>query len=248
MKKSPWLRSYRDALHNPKIIRLSDRLFRVWQCCLWVADDAGVLPSIPDLACHLRMSVVDAEQLICELIETKLVDVSSPGTCVRTLTMHDWNTHQFIEKSTERVRKFRSKNKHVTVKQDETFQKRDETPPYQTHITDTDTKKLLPSNPEPARAKEHDFIFGLKKVERKRSDDIETIVKRAEGLGLDVDELIETTNRNKPKNRSAYFTTLCVNKLAGTLPGLSEKLIREALWGNTEQYSAINQLLVRGDV
>ncbi len=141
----PWIRLYRNSLHNPKIVSLSDRQHRIWHNCLLMADDDGCLPCMRDIACHLRTSQREAEELLCELVEAGLIDVQNPaGT--RTFRMHDWNTHQYVsDTSTERVRKFRNKNNET---QPETEMKRfSNAPREQRQITDTD-KIITPLPPK----------------------------------------------------------------------------------------------------
>ena len=246
MKKSPWLRSYRDALHNAKLIRLSDRQFRIWQCCLWCTDDAGILPTLADLACHLRMSTVEAEQAVNDLIEARLINVSDPGTALKQFSMNGWDEHQYVGISTPRVKKFRNKNKDKNVKRDETFLKRTETP--QTTESDTDTDKesnLLKTEFGLERWKEVSLNSGFSKgLKTKKTEGLEALASRAEGFGLNVDELVATLNRQKPRNRPAYFTTLCVNQLSGLIPLIPEGVIRDAMWNKQPALGLVMQAMV----
>ncbi len=71
------------------------------------------------------------------------------------------------------------------------------------------------------------------------------MVRKAEGLGLDVADMIGVTNKARARNRPAYFTKLCVNRLKDKLPGVSEKLLRDALWGEDKgPYTAVTNLLL----
>jgi hypothetical protein len=245
---NPWIRLYRASLHNPKIVTLNDRLHRVWHNCLLMADDTGVLPSMRDMACHLRFTVQEAEQAICDLIEVGLVDVADAGKAARKLTMHDWSAHQYVsDTSTERVKKFRNKNKNET---NETAMKRfsngDVAPPESESDTESDTEsKLLPSEQDSSKADELRFNLDVLKGKGTGSKDgIDKLKARAEGLGLDVDELSELVARNKPRNPPAYFTTLCVNRLQAVAPGLNEEIIRAALWGKPEAFAAVSNVML----
>jgi hypothetical protein len=52
---SRWFRFEDDALNDPKLLRLSDRMFRIWIGLLCVASKhAGRLPPMEDIALMLR--------------------------------------------------------------------------------------------------------------------------------------------------------------------------------------------------
>lgn len=239
-----WVRLHRESLHNPKIGRLSDYQHRAWHNCLLVADDGGALPSIADIAFHLRMTPAAAEQVIGELIEVGLIDVDMTSG-PRRLSMHDWDAHQFVsDNSTDRVRKFREKSK---TKHNETAMKRcgnvSETPPESETESESD---LVLSSVEQvaARGEEQSFDSGFLKEFGKTWTKIDKLKNRAEGLGLPVDELVEITNRNKPKNRPAYFTTLCVTRLQEQVPSVPEVDLRDAMWGKGNAYARVCQALL----
>ena len=246
---NPWIKLYRTSLHNPKLVLLSDRQHRVWFSCLVMADDSGKLPGIREIACHIRMTIPDAEQSICDLIEAGLVDIETPGAAARSLRMHDWTAYQSITAvSTDRVRKFRNKNNTATNETvSETFQKRDETLLDQESDEDKDKEnKLQLPKQAAARGRKSELDFNLSFNSgfgsRKCS---ETLLRQAEGFGLDVEEIIELTNRNaKPSKREGYFVTVCVNRLKGQLPGLDEQIIKAALNGKHEQVKTVSALLV----
>lgn len=245
MAANPWLRLYREAMNDPKIVTLTDRLFRAWVNCLMMADDAGKLPIMRDVAVHMRTTVVEAEQMICGLVEAELIDMDAISGPVTTYTMHGWADRQFMsDSSKERVRRYRERRSNVTCNDDVTLPKR---PKTSESYSETDTEnKFFPSEQEAACAKEGNelgFNFGLKNGKGKR-ESIETIAKRAEGMGLDAADLIKTTRRAKPDKPTAYMTALCVNRLKGQLPGLDEQIIRDALWGEQQPYATVCQLLV----
>jgi hypothetical protein len=250
---NPWIRLHRASLHNPKVVCLSDHQFRGWHNLLLIASDDGELPKSRDIACHLRMSVPEVEQLLCELVDAGLVDRSINGPTV--FKMHDWETHQYVsDTSTERVRKFRNKN-NVTVT--ETFHETERNVSVTPSDTDTETYSeteitLAHSSfvkPRAEKVEEQSLKFDLKTTKKGSGlERTEGVVKRAEGLGLPVDQIIETTNANPTvRSRAAYFTTLCVSRLQKQLPGLDEKLIRDALWGKDgKSLAVVTNLLLTG--
>ncbi len=109
--KYPWIRLYREALHDPKIVTLSDRHFRAWVSLLLIADDAsGELPRMRDIAVHLRMSISEAETIVRELVDLELIDwiMGVSGAYV----MHGWQERQMpSDSSAERTRKYRERLK-----------------------------------------------------------------------------------------------------------------------------------------
>lgn len=247
-KRKPWVRLYRDSLHNPKIVSLTDRQYRAWSnCCKMAEDDTGALPSMRDIACHLRMTIQEAEQIICDLVEAGLVDVDNLSGA-RRYKMHDWDTHQYVsDSSTERVRKFREKSKTNKAKRfsngDETLQKRP-----QTSDTDTETESLTSVEQESARGKDvKRFNFNsLMKGKGEGDGKFDWLVTRAEGLGIPTAELVAATTKAKPKNKSAYFTKLCVSWLMDASPMLLEPVARQALWGDHECYALVCAALLEG--
>ena len=72
---SRWFRFYDDALNDPKILKLSDKLHRVWVGILCVASkNDGKLPPHSDLALMIRMSAAKLDRAITELITAGLID------------------------------------------------------------------------------------------------------------------------------------------------------------------------------
>lgn len=240
--KQPWLRLYREALHSPKIVSLTDRQHRAWHNCLLISDSNGALPAMRDIAVHMRMTTTEAEQLICDLVEAGLVDPVMDGSRT-SYVMHDWKDHQpTSDSSTERVQKHRLKDRNVTV----TDVKRSSNVIESESDTESETEnKFLPSEQEAPRAKVNELRFGLGlKNGRAGRVDLDYLARRAEGLGLDASDLIGTTNRAAPKKPTAYMTTLCVNRLKERLPGIDENVIRDALWGKDKQFAVLCQLLL----
>jgi hypothetical protein len=246
MSKQPWIRLYREALHDPKLVTLTDRQHRAWINCLLVASDTGALPSRRDIAVHMRMTMVDVEQLLCDLVEAELLDADSMNGPVTTYRIHGWSTRQYAtDSSAERMRKHRAKRRdgHVTSQVTSHVTERDGIE----SDTDTDKESLgLPSSLEAAREKKKNDQGVLSNFRgRRQGGRHEKIVRRAEGLGAPVDELVAAVNQHKPKNRSAYFTALCVEWFRRRLPGIDEQIIRDALWGTDAQYAVVINLMVQ---
>lgn len=182
---NPWLRLHRSSLHHPKIVTLSDRQHRVWHNCLLMADDDGTLPSIRDMASHLRMSVPDAEQVVCDLVEAQLVDAAvTDGQ--RVYRMHKWDEWQFkSDSSSERVKKHREAKRNTTETGVKRYSNADVTPPDSESDTDTDRN---PTNPESDAAREdlvgrpHDpFFEKCKSVLNGTTERAVDIVRNADG-------------------------------------------------------------------
>lgn len=107
-RMNTWCRLHADSLHNPKVQRLSDRLYKTWGnlLCLVTTRD-GYLPPIGDVAFALRLSEVEASKRVAELMTARFIDDTPNG-----LRMHDWEEHQFkSDSSTERTRRYRERHK-----------------------------------------------------------------------------------------------------------------------------------------
>lgn len=125
-----WFRFYGDALNDPKIIKLSDQLYRAWSGLLCIASkNNGVLPPVEDIAIMLRVTVSHAEEMVSELIARELIDKDKRGT----MTPHNWRKRQYkSDVSTARVKQFRKRFRNVA-----------ETPPEQSRTeTDTETEQI----------------------------------------------------------------------------------------------------------
>lgn len=64
-------------------------------------------------------------------------------------------------------------------------------------------------------------------------------MKRAEGLGLPVDDMVHATRRAKPRDPAAYLRTLAVNRLQPQLPDVRRELLDEALQGRPAAYTLV---------
>ncbi len=140
MSKQPWLRLYRDSLHNPKVVTLSDRQHRAWVNCMLMSDNDGYLPSLRDVAVHMRVTRADAEQLVCELVEAELIDPEMMDG-QRRYRLHDWQDHQApSDNAAERMRNLREKRRSEQV------QNSSEREPN-SYVTDSDPEEETDNNP-----------------------------------------------------------------------------------------------------
>ena len=108
-----WFRFYHDARHDPKVRRLPDRLFRHWVNILCIASankPRGMLPTVPDVADELRVSVTQAAEILQQLRDAKLLDETRRG-----LMPHNWPKRQPLsDNAAERMRnKRRTSSEHV---------------------------------------------------------------------------------------------------------------------------------------
>jgi hypothetical protein len=142
---SRWFRFYDDAINDPKILKLSDKLYRVWVGILCVASkNDGKLPSLDDMALMIRMKPEKLGEAIKSLMISGLIDEDGP-----ILSPHNWNARQFkSDVSTERVQRFRKQQRNVSV-----------TPPE----TETETEK-----------KEHCADAKAPRTKQEYSDEFET--------------------------------------------------------------------------
>lgn len=209
-----------------------------------MSDDTGKLPKWRDMACHMRMTVQEAEQVVCELVEAGLIDIEGFGPD-RVFKLHDWQEHQYVsDNSTERVRKFRSKSKSET---DETATKRQgtvsATPPEQNQITETDSESIAPP-PAPVRGSGLKLIGDLGMGSRGVSPRLK---ERAEGLGLPVDELMQRAMAPDVKTPNAMFRHLAVERLQRSLPLANKRLLATALTKDGGQaFGLVSQMLLEG--
>lgn len=127
MTHPPWFRFYIEVLHDPKILKLDDKLFRIWVKLLCVAGkNGGLLPPSEDLAIELRET---EETVSCDILSLKnlgFIDTTRAG-----MMIHGWSKRQYkSDSSTERVKRYRERFKAVTV-----------TAPDTDTDTDTDTER-----------------------------------------------------------------------------------------------------------
>ena len=143
MASTYWIKLYHEVLHDPKMGRLPDNLWRRFiELCLVAGeyDQDGELPSLDDIAWTLRM---DGEQLASEMDELSnhfLVHFDGDGWVVT-----NFSKRQAPVSGKERVRRFRERQRkeqyHGNVP--ETYEipecNADDTNRYTDTDTDTDT-------------------------------------------------------------------------------------------------------------
>jgi len=113
---SRWFRFYADAMRNPKVLRLSDKDFRLWVRLLAVAsENEGRIMALPDLKLTLAMRLDHLKEGINRLISGGLIDALEHG-----YEPHNWSKFQYkSDTSNERVAKHRAA-RNVTVTPPET--------------------------------------------------------------------------------------------------------------------------------
>ena len=241
---SRWFRYYDDALDDIKVQRLSGDLFKTWVNLLSLASkNDGKIPSADEIAFRLRISVQDAQQRVEDLILGGLIDILPDNSWAP----HNWTERQFqSDSSALRMQKLRKKKRNKNkgdVTCDVGDEKSDGTDSESYTETDTESKFQLS---KPSAAREVKSELGINSNFKSGLDrkGMETLLRQAEGYGLDVADIVEITNRNAtPAKREGYFVTLCINRLKDKLPGLDDKIIRAALNGKHEQNKTVLALL-----
>lgn len=135
---NPWFRFYAETLRDPKVLKLSDKDYRLWTKLLCIAcENEGEIPPLDDLKMVLSVRLDHLKGGVDRLIKGGLIDPLADG-----YAPHGWQKRQYkSDSSTERVRKHREK-RNVS-----------ETPPD----TETDSEQKASSVPrEPVRAKPTD--------------------------------------------------------------------------------------------
>ena len=129
-----WWRAYEDALHDPKVQGLPDRLFKRWFNILCVASKyGGTLPSTPVLTYLLTGRSDHVERDVKALLNRGLLDEIDGQ-----LAPHNWFKFQYkTDNSTERVRAHRTDKRNVSVTANETA------PEYR--VQSTESERKIPS-------------------------------------------------------------------------------------------------------
>jgi hypothetical protein len=194
------------------------------------------------------MSVHDAAQHIEDLILAGLIDLDPDKRRVP----HNWAVRQYAsDSSAERTRRYRQRRKKacdvtgdghgdgcVTVQSQSQNQSQ-----RQNQSSDQAERRAG----QAATKRSDDQGFGSGWGRGRRSDEKalqEKLLRRAEGLGLSVSELVSTVNQHQPRNRAAYFTTIAVNQLKAQLPGIDDAVLRAALWGDDKAFGAVSNALM----
>jgi hypothetical protein len=113
---SRWFRFYDDAINDPKILRLSDKMHRAWTGMLCLASKYGGTIPKQDIAIALRVTENGAAGIIAYLVEHNLLDDFGD-----VVTPHNWNGRQYkSDVSTDRVKRFRKRQGNVSSAVSET--------------------------------------------------------------------------------------------------------------------------------
>jgi hypothetical protein len=130
---------YHGVLNDPKVHRLT--VVRRWRwveilCIASAAKQRGRLPSLDDLAFHMRIKRQEVESVINDLIRVGLVDQTADG---KGLAVHDWEEHQRPSDDVgRRVREFRERQRNVAGNKDVTLQ--GTFPKRDSNVLDSDTE------------------------------------------------------------------------------------------------------------
>ena len=114
---SPWIKSWRDKLHNPKVRTLTAVQYQTWDLLLHMADNLGYLPCLRDVAYFLFTNPGEAQRRIEEMIELGFVDPIMNGTAVDAYRMHDWARWQVKKDVTQAERQQRWRDKKKAAKE-----------------------------------------------------------------------------------------------------------------------------------
>ncbi|MDB5607809.1 MAG: hypothetical protein JWP25_4709 [Bradyrhizobium sp.] len=115
-----WFRFYEESLNDPKLLRLSDGLYRAWTMLLCFASkNDGILPAVDDMAAALRTKPSKVSDWIEKLVAGGLIDRVGDH-----YEPHNWSGRQYkSDVSTDRVKRFRNGKRNVSVTPPETEQK-----------------------------------------------------------------------------------------------------------------------------
>jgi hypothetical protein len=125
-KMRTWVRLHTALPSNRKVQSLPAPLFKFWTNCVAFAgrDDEGILPSPKDMAWELHESETRVLRWLSDLIEARLIETDS-SVLPHVFRMHDWAEHQFeLSSSGERMRRWRDRQRGVTVTQDQEYTER----------------------------------------------------------------------------------------------------------------------------
>lgn len=108
---SRWFRFYAKTMRDPKVLKLTDKDYRLWMNLLCIAsENDGSLPCDGDLKLLLGMRLDHLKGGLNRLIRGGLIDALDGG-----YEPHNWNKFQYkSDTSNERVKRFREKC-NVTV-------------------------------------------------------------------------------------------------------------------------------------
>ena len=172
----PWFRFYTEVLNDPKVLRLTDRQYRVWTMLLCVAAICDGEIKKWDASLLLRMPVKNVLSDLRALIDAGLIEVVDEDT----LTPHNWKGRQYeSDVSTSRVQRFRKQERNVSVTADET-------PPETEAETEQRQSRAETETDTDARAPSHPFAFAYaKKFQAKNAGRPPPPTQHAEAVALE---------------------------------------------------------------
>src|SRR5262249_8091056 len=89
---SQWFRMYGELIHDAKVIKLSDEMFRAWVTMLCIASkNEGKLPAPPDIAAELREKLPRVATWIAGLTAAGLIEKGGDGAFIP----HNWKGRQY---------------------------------------------------------------------------------------------------------------------------------------------------------
>ena len=164
-----WWRAYDEALHDPKLIALPDKLHRAWFNLLCVASKhGGILPAMSVVAIELRITLHKAAECVTSLVVAGLFDEPEPGK----FSPHNWSRRQFqSDVSTDRVKRFRQQKRNVSLAVSET-------PPETDTEAKTERKKDAPLAP---LSSEKDYFTRAKELFGKEAGGLASKLLSAKG-------------------------------------------------------------------
>jgi hypothetical protein len=108
----PWFRFFEAAINDPKVQSMPGDLFKAWINILCLANmgrtSNGALPEKSEISFHLRVSERDLDQILDELITRGLIQYNVHSG---EMTPHNWIRRQYRDRSRDRMRAFRSRQK-----------------------------------------------------------------------------------------------------------------------------------------
>lgn len=87
-----WFKFYENSIHDTKLLKLSDALYRSWTILLCFASkNGGALPTAVEIASELRIKPAKVAEWITKLKATGLFDIHSDGRFIP----HNWEHRQY---------------------------------------------------------------------------------------------------------------------------------------------------------
>jgi hypothetical protein len=147
-----WIKLYHEILHDPKMGRLPDNLWRRTIELFLMAgelDQDGELPPVSDMAWTLRVSEQELEQ--------ELEALTASGLEIVTRTPNGWIVTRFADRqsamsSAERVRRHRESKRKEEYYGEETEEQQDGNEGVTDRYTDSDIDSDIESTPTEAQA------------------------------------------------------------------------------------------------